>query len=134
MFGMIATDQIIGHIPQSVFIRDVSYTTLPKPGDVVKVGWYTDDFTTDYTNMGRTFEIVHVAQDQAIFQLRSLVFVLYLKPYRFSEESDSAREISSDLSTELPGISAFGDNDWIKTESDALSAYDGIDKAIYGFD
>lgn len=132
MFGMLATDQIIAHIPQSVYVRDVSQTELPKPGDVVKVHWYTNDFAN--TDIGRTFEIMHVAQDQAIFQLRSLVYVLYLKPYRFSEESDSAREVSSDLTTSLPGISAFGDNDWIETQSQAISAYDGIDTSIYGYE
>jgi len=138
MFGMLATDQIIAHIPQAVFVRDVSETELPKPGDVIQIPWYTYDFTNDEdATGGRTFEIIHVAQDQAIFQLHSLVYVLYLKPYRFSEESDSARRVSSDLddistNTSL-SISAYGDNDWIDTQSEALSAYDGVDKSIYGF-
>ncbi len=133
MFGMIANDQIVAHIPKAVYVRDVSSTEMPKPGDVITINWYRSEFTLDGDDSGRTFEVVHAAQDQAIFQLKSLVFVLYLKPYRFSEGSDSARDVSSDLETGLETISAFGDNDWISTQSDALSAYGNIDKSIYGF-
>jgi hypothetical protein len=133
MFGMMATDQLIIHIPQSVYVRDVSQEQLPKPGDVIKIGWYTSDFTNDYDDVGRTFEVVHAAQDQAIFQLRSLVYVLYLKPYRFSEESDTARDVSSDLEEGLETITDFGDNSWIDTQSEALSAYDGVDTSVYGY-
>lgn len=135
MFGMITTDQIVAHIPQCIFYRDVSKTVLPRPGDVIQVKWYRSDFNegNDHNISERTFEINHVAQDQSIFQLRSLVFVLYLQPYRFSEESQDARDISSDLSTTFTGISAYGDNVWIETESQAMSAYDGIDTEIYGY-
>lgn len=131
MFGMMATDQIIAHIPQCVYIRDVSDEMLPKPGDVIKMEWYYSDFNNEI-NSGRTFEIMHVAQDQAIFQLRSLVYVLYLKPYRFSQEGEMSEEMSSDLSTTLPGISAFGDNVFIDEQVDQ-TAYIGIDKSIYGY-
>jgi hypothetical protein len=135
MFGLITTDQIVAHIPQCVYHRDVSKTNYPKPGDVVVVQWYMDmgNFELNPELIGRTFEILHVAQDQSIFQLRSLVYVLYLSPYRFSEESDSARDLSSDLTTETPGISSYGDNAWITTESEALSAYDGVDTSVYGY-
>lgn len=134
MFGMVTTDQIVAHIPITIYTRDVSKIEMPKPGDVIVVDWYRNMFPCEWEDLsGRTFEILHVAQDQSIFQLRSLVYVLYLSPYRFSEESQDARDISSDLSTEYPGISAYGDNLWIETASDALSAYDGIDTSIYGF-
>lgn len=131
MFGMMATDQIVAHIPQCIYSRDVSKTEMPKPGDVMKVKWYRGDFQSDQDS--RTFEISHVAQDQSIFQLKSLVFVLYLMPYRFSEESQDAKDVSSDLSTTFTGISAYGDNTWIETESQAISAYTGIDTSVYGY-
>lgn len=133
MFGMMATDQIVAHIPQCVYHRDVDITEMPKPGDVVKVYWYRGDFSDKPELSNRTFEISHVAQDQAIFQLKSLIYVMYLIPYRFSEESDSARDASSDLDTTFTGISAYGDNTWIDTQSQAMSAYDGVDTNIYGF-
>jgi len=130
MFGMIATDQIVAHIPQCIFFRDVSQTEMPMPGDVIKIKWYHGMFSNSEE---RTFEISHAAQDQSIFQLRSLVYVLYLMPYRFSEESQSARDVSSDLSSVSQGISAYGDNAWIDTQSQAISAYDGVDTNIYGY-
>ena len=137
MFGMVATDQIVAHIPQSVYYRDISQTEKPKPGDAIVVHWYRGSFEEDPDPDERAFEINHVAEDQSIFQLRSLVFVLYLMPFRFSEESDSARNISlaiHDVDTnQPPSISAYGDNVWIDTESDAMSAYNGIDTTIYGF-
>ena len=137
MFGMMTTDQIICHIPQCIYWRDVSKTTLPKPGDVIKIEWYRGMFipdgVSDLSSGPRTFEISHVAQDEVIFQLHSLVYVLYLIPYRFSEESDSARDISSSLSTSLSGIASFGDNEYISTQSEALSAYTGIDTSVYGY-
>lgn len=132
MFGMVATDQIIAHIPQTIYFRDVSKTELPKPGDVLKVQWYRGDFIEDDDLSQRTFEISHVAQDQSIFQLRSLVYVLYLMPYRFSEESQSAKDVSSDLNTTFQSISAYGDNLWIDTQSESLSAYEDVDESIYG--
>lgn len=134
MFGMMSTDQIVAHIPQSVYFRDVSQVEFPAPGDVIRIPWYRGDFIADPENDGRTFEISHVAQDQSIFQLRSLVYVLYLIPYRFSEESDSAREAASNLEPEFQKIGDFGDNEWIDTQSQAISAYEGIDTKIYGYE
>jgi hypothetical protein len=133
MFGMMATDQIIAHIPQCIYSRDVSKTELPKPGDLIKVEWYRGDFIDDNDPDQRTFEISHVAQDQSIFQLRSLVYVMYLIPYRYSEESQSAKDASSDLDTTYVGISAYGDNNWIDTQSDILSAYTSVDTKLYGY-
>lgn len=146
MFGMLATDQIVAHIPQCVYRRDVSRTNPPCVGDVIVIPHYRDTPFME-TLSGRTFEIIHVAEDQSIFQLRSLVYVFNMIPYRFSEESDSARSVSMDIddlydpnsayqrfpSTDTPSITAYGDNSKIETESQALSAYDGIDTSIYGF-
>ena len=133
MFGMMATDQLVAHIPLCVYARDVSNDEMPKPGDVIKVHWYTGDFIEDNIKDERSFELIHVAQDQSIFQLRSLVFVLYMIPYRFSEESESAREVSSEINTTYPSIAAYGDNEWIDTQSNAMSASEGIDTSIYGY-
>lgn len=146
MFGMMATDQIVVHIPQIIYRRDVSQTQPPAVGDAIVIPHYRD-IAFMKTLSGRTFEIIHVAEDQVIFQFRSLVYSLYMIPYRFSEESESARKISMDMddlydpnnvfqrypNTDTPSITAYGDNDYINTESDALSAYDGIDTKIYGY-
>jgi hypothetical protein len=136
MFGMIATDQIVVHIPQGTYKRDVSTTNSPMVGDAIVLPWYRGVVAPNYVLRGvtgRTFEIIHVAEDQNIFQLRSLVFSLYIIPYRFSEESISAARISSDLPTSTPSITAFGDNTYIETESDKIDDYDDVDTKIYGY-
>ena len=133
VFGMIATDQLVVHIPQGVFRRDVSGTLPPKVGDVVVLSFYRDVPTID-TPVGRTFEVLHVAEDQNIFQLRSLTYSIYMTPYRFSEESDSAAAVSSDLPTATPSITAYGDNDWLQEQSDLIDDYDDVDTSIYRID
>lgn len=136
MFGMIATDQLVLHIPQGTWKRDIGSTALPAVGSAVVLPWYRGQNSPDYTSIGpsgRTFEIIHVAEDQNIFQLRSLVYSFYCIPYRFSEESQSAADISSDLSSTSPSITAYGDNEWIETQSDAIDSYDDVDTKIYGF-
>ena len=130
MFGMIATDQVVAHMPQATYRRDISNTLVPKVGDILIFEWYRDVTKFDVLQ-GRTFEIIHAAEDQNIFQLRSLVYSFYLIPYRFSEESDSARALSSDLPTATPSITAFGDNDWIDTQSEAIDSYSDVDASIY---
>jgi hypothetical protein len=130
MFGVMAQDTIVAYIPRSVFKRDVSQTEAPKVGDVVKVPMYPFDFNDETDRAGRTFEIIHVAQDTSIFQYRSLVYVFNMIPYRFSEESTSAEGVSSDLSTETPSITAFGDNEWI---DDNKQIDNSVDSTIYGY-
>jgi hypothetical protein len=133
MFGMIATDQMVAHIPKATYRRDVSQTNPPKVGDVVVIPFYRDvPGITETTTQGRTFELIHVAEDQNIFQLQSLVYSLYMIPYRFSEESDSAADVSSDLSTESPSITAYGDNEWVEDASDEIDTYTDVDRSIYG--
>lgn len=126
-FGMVATDNIVAHIPQSTWYRDVSKTVKPKPGDAIYMPFFINDYSGEVT--GRTFEVTHAAHDQSIFQLRSLVHVLYLIPYRFSEESVTAKDVSSDISTEFPSVSAWGDNTWIQ---DNKFSDPDIDETIYG--
>jgi len=135
MFGMIATDQLVVHMPQGTYRRDVSQTIPPKVGDVMVLPFYRDAPTSmgEDPLAGRTFELIHVAVDQNIFQLRSLVYSLYMIPYRFSEESDSAKDVSSDLNdTTTMGISAFGDNSYIEEESLKIDTYSDVDRSIYG--
>ena len=125
MFGMVASDNIVVHIPQAVWYRDVSKTDQPSPEDVIVVHFYQEDYNGSIE--GRTFEITHAAFDQSIFQLKSLVHVLYMKPYRYSMESQSASAVSSDLTS--PEISGYGDNVYI----DEHKYVDpDIDTTIYG--
>ena len=130
MFGVMAQDTITAYIPRSVFKRDVSQTEPPKVGDVVKIPMYPNDFSDDPAKAGRTFEIQHVAQDTSYFQYRSLVYVFNLIPYRYSEESVSAADVSSDLSTTSPSITAYGDNEWVDENLDSDPT---IDKGVYGY-
>jgi hypothetical protein len=130
MFGVMAQDTIVAFMPRSVYKRDVSQTEVPKVGDVVKIALYPFDFSDDQDRAGRTFEIIHVAQDTSYFQYRSLVYVFNMIPYRFSEESQSAEDVSSDLSTTSPSITAFGDNEWIDENKQIDTS---VDSSIYGY-
>lgn len=134
MFGMIATDQLVVHMPQATYRRDVSQIIPPKVGDVIVLPFYRSENTSlgEDPLQGRTFELIHVAVDQNIFQLRSLVYSMYMIPYRFSEESVSAEDVSSDLPTGSTMASAYGDNSYIEEESEKIDDYSGIDRSIYG--
>lgn len=128
MFGMLATDSIVAHIPQSIYRRDVDPNTAPTSSTVPMVG---DAIYIPYFN--RSFEVMHVAEDDKIFLLKSLVWVLNLKPFRFSEESDSAADVSADITTTTPSITAFGDNDYIEEQSNTIDTYSDVDSTIYGY-
>ena len=119
-FG-ITSDETIQYmyIPHATFKRDISDTTDPMPGDVVKTPWNS-----------RSYEIVDVGQEAKIFMFRKHVWELIMRPFRFSEESDWSREAAS---TETPAISAWGDNSWLETESDSIDDYSDVDSSIYGF-
>jgi len=115
-FGMFGGDIITTHIPIGTWKRDISQTLTPMIGDVLHVKW-----------LDREFEVVHVDDDDRIFQLKKMIYILVLRPYRFSEQSASATEVY----TETLPMSAYGDNDWIETQSDAIDAYTDIDDSIY---
>lgn len=120
-FGMFGGDIITAQIPQYMFSRDVSSTILPKIGDVISILWYpssTDRLVRD----GREFEIVHVDDDDKIFTLKKLIWVFVLRPYRFSEQSQTAEDI-----TESHPLSAYGDNEWIISESNEIRFDDYTD-------
>lgn len=120
-FGMYGGDVITAHLARATWYRDVSSTEEPKIGDAIYVPWYIPE--------PRTFEVCHVDNDDKAFQLHKFAWILVLRPYRFSEQSESAKE----LSTSSSPISAYGDNTWIEEQSDVLDAYEDIDTKIYGY-
>jgi hypothetical protein len=123
-FGMFGGDILITHIPQGTWKRDISATIEPKIGDVVTIDWYSP-----FVGEGRTFEVAHVDDDDKTFQLKKMVYILVLRPYRFSEQSTSAEA----LAMASAPISAYGDNEWIEEQSDAIDDYDDVDTKIYGY-
>lgn len=136
-FGINSEDVIqYGFMPKFTWSRDVSAVGMPKPGDVIQTIWNE-----------RSYEIADVGEEAHIFQLNKLVWEFILRPYRFSEQSDTAAEISvnltdDDVFTSDPttpdilkseGVSAFGDNRKIETESDSIYNYEDVDESIYGY-
>lgn len=123
-FGIISEEMIqYGFIPKTTFSRDVSGAYEPTPGDVIKTLWND-----------RAYEIVDVGEEEKIFQLKKMVWEFILKPYRFSDTSDSAKAITSDIdSTLTQPLTAYGDNEWIEKESDDIDDYTDVDESIYGF-
>lgn len=133
-FG-INSEEIISwtSIPKWTFSRDVSAGYHPKPGDAIVTLWND-----------RAYEIADVHEEEKIFQLKKLIWGFVLRPYRFSDESESAREISrftrrptdpnriKDTTTEP--LSAFGDNEDLENESDDIFNYGpDYDTNIYGY-
>jgi len=127
-FGINSTEMIqFALIPKFTFTRDVSGGGYhPKPGDVV---------TTTWNN--RSYEVVDVGEEEKIFQLQKMIWELILKPYRFSEQSQSGRDIAQfnidPTETGSDTIEDYGDNVYIETESDKLDTYADVDSSIYGF-
>ena len=120
-FGMYGGDVITAHIPQGTYRRDVDHDYAPTVGDIVNINWYGIS--------PRAFEITHIDDDDKSFQLKKMVWVLILKPYRYSEQSESAEA----LSTTSKPISAYGDNTWIEEKSNIIDDYSDVDTTIYGY-
>ena len=116
-FGIYGEDTITIQMPKSIYYRDVSKTVEPSPGDIINIKWNN-----------RNFEIANVDDDDKVFQLKRFIWLMVLKPYRFSEQSDTASEIS--LSKP---VSAYGDNEWLEAQSEKIDDYDDVDTSIYGF-
>lgn len=116
-FGMWGTDVVTAHIPMGTFKRDVSETENPKIGDVIVTRWNS-----------RSYEIVMVDDDNKVFQLKKQAWIFIMRPYRFSEKSDSASTLS-----DMPSISAAGENEWIQDQSNSIENYEDVDTSIYGF-
>ncbi len=126
-FGLHSEDMIMfGFIPIKMFIRDVSTTITPKTGDVIKTLWND-----------RSYEIVTVKKEISIFQVSKNVYSFIMKPYRFSEESESARDISDTpdlmLNMSPSGVESFGDNTYIEEYSNDIDGYGNVDTSIYGY-
>lgn len=125
-YGINSEDMIMfGYMPVKTWIRDISTTKEPKPGDVIRTLWNS-----------RAYEVVTIKKEIAIFELYKRAYNFILKPYRFSEESEEARDISinPDLTTTSPsGIESFGDNDYLEETSDDIDEYGDVDTSIYGY-
>lgn len=119
--------------PKFTFSRDVSAGYHPKPGDALITPWNN-----------RAYEIADVAEEEKIFQLKKMVWNFALKQYRYSDESDSSRDISrftrlptdpnkvNDTTTEP--LTAFGDNTEIEEESNDIYNYGpDYDSSVYGY-
>lgn len=130
-YGINSDEEIsFGYIPKFTFSRDISAGYYPKPGDCILTEWNN-----------RSYEIADVGEEDKIFQLKKMIWELILKPYRFSDQSDSATEIGrfttlpTDTSTISETISAFGDNKSLESESDDIFDYENnsVDTKIYGY-
>ena len=121
-------------IPKLTLTRDVSAGYHPKPGDAIITIWNN-----------RAYEVADVTEEEKIFQLKKMIWGLVLRPYRFSEESESAEEISRfnrdpspelDTDTLTTPLTAYGDNEELEEESDEIFDYSkniDIDSEIYGY-
>lgn len=135
-FGINSEEVIsFASLPKWTFTRDVSAGYHPQPGDAIITVWNN-----------KSYEIADVAEEEKIFQLKKMVWGFVLRPYRFSDESDSAREISrftrepTDTNlindTVTQPLTAFGDNQNLDDESDEIFDYDehaSYDTKIYGY-
>ena len=125
-FGIHSEDMIMfAYMPVKTWIRDISTTEEPKPGDVIVTPWNN-----------RSYEVVTIKKELAIFELYKRAYNFILKPYRYSEESSSAKDLSinPDLTTTSPsGIESFGDNDYFEESSDDIDEYGDVDTSIYGY-
>lgn len=124
IFGIVGSDVIeFLQIPKSTFSRDITASPTPKPGDVVYFPWNQ-----------RAYEVVDADEENVIFNLRKLVWGLVLKPYRFSDQSDSAKAIlQSPDSTLSQPLTAYGDNAFVEEESNTIHTYPDVDTGIFGF-
>lgn len=123
-FGIVSEEAIqYGLIPKFTFSRDVSAGYNPKSGDVL---------TTIWNN--RNYEVVDVSEEVHIFNLYKAIWGFILKPYRYSEQSISSKEIlESPDDTYTSPITAYGDNDWIEEESNEIDNYTDVDEDVYGY-
>lgn len=128
VFGISSDDTLTyAQITKTIFKRDVS-EDVPKPGDVIQTLWNN-----------KLYEIVEVGSEQKIFQGMKLIWEFIMKPYRHSEESDSAEEMLFNVpeddefpdintTTESKELSAYGDNEDLDQEPDYSP-----DSSIYGY-
>lgn len=118
VFGIHTEDVIDAlQIPIGTFKRDISSTIKPKPGDLIKTIWND-----------RIYEITSVNKETSIFQLKKFVYNFICKPWRYSEDSDAADNI-----TLTKPVSAYGENEYIEEQSDIIDDYDDVETEFYGY-
>lgn len=135
VFGISSDDTLTyTQMTKTIFKRDVT-DEVPKVGDVIKTLWNN-----------KLYEIVEVGSEQKIFQGMKLIWEFILRPYRHSEDSDSADEMlfvepeedefpDINITTETRELSAYGNNKDIGKESKDNYDYQGINtKTTYGYD
>lgn len=141
-FGIVSEETIqYAFMPKHTYNRDVAVPNnmddpngdhQPRPGDVI---------TTIWNN--RAYEVVDVAEESNVFQANKAIWEFILKPYRFSEESQSASAISpfdrpptenrDQIELMTTPLSAYGDNEYIEDESDTIFNYPDTDTSVYGY-
>lgn len=111
IFGMTDENSIqYTVIPKLTLTRDLSGSfaeigitgddnITPKGGDVIKTLWD-----------GNNYEISSVGDTGKVFNAAKQTWELILKPFRFSDESASANEINSDVSSSFFDISSFNED------------------------
>ena len=158
VFGLTADDTLqYMTIPKAIFSRDLSMVftdTLgpsafvqPRMGDVVRTLWND-----------RHYEISAIDEEQDIFMAKKFTWNLVLRPYRFSEQSSTHREVhtgipddpfasivsegngyeppiageSDDLIEHTYFEEMFGDNKNIETESNDIVKHRDPDESAFG--
>lgn len=141
LFGLV-NDETIQYmfIPMASFKRDLAmlYNDIlgpdafvkPRVGDIVKTLW--NNFN---------YEVVSLQEEDNVFMAKKFVFSIILRPFRFSEQSESHREVHSGFPEDpftciVPGPSGqdvmqlsgmeelYGDNNKVGSESDSIYNYD----------
>ena len=143
LFGLVSDETIqYMFIPMATFKRDMSMLyndtfgpdifVKPRVGDIIKTLW--NNFN---------YEVVSVAEEDNVFLAKKFVYSLILRPFRFSEQDKTHREVHTGLpddpfATIVPGPSGdiiqfeemeklYGDNDNTQSESDTIYNYKNED-------
>ncbi len=157
MWGMVADDtmQYIV-IPKSIWTRDLCplYTITPGLSGKPCRPQAGDVLTTLFNN--RNYEITDVGEENAIFMGKKFAWELIVKPYRFSEQSDEHRVVTTGsyddpFETIVEGPTGqmvpqnnyvreqYGDNTFVEEQSDDIDDYRDIntlldpDKGAFGY-
>lgn len=142
VFGISSDDTLkYAQMPKTIFTRDIedeykvdygASSLIPKVGDVLRTQWNN-----------KIYQIVEVSTETNIFQGIKLIWDFILKPYKHSEESESADEMLfydpadedfpdiNETTTTTENLSAYGENQKIEDESDDISSTP--DSSVYGY-
>lgn len=149
MFGITADDTMsVINIPMTTFTRDLSggyhdidpnLKVYPEVGDVIK---------TLFNN--KNYEIVNISEENNIHQGKKFVYTFILRPFRYSEQSPSFREVHTGLEddpfatiVQTPSGNdvdqhnyssvEYGDDEHIEEESEIIYSYDDVDTSQFGY-